>query len=218
MKISGAIIALGMVLASTMTFAQTTQKEGPTLDLDAQSRLQVPNDEMQVVFAIEREGTDLAAMNQAVLQALNSAIADAKKTDGVKSRMGSVYTNPNWTSQGKTNGWKVRGEISLQSKNFASLGNLVGQLSQRLQMSGVQFRLSDESRVAAEKELIRSAAAAFRAKAQEAAAALGFKSFDVKAVNLNGSGNTVVRPMPMMKAMRSDAMSSSAPIDRKSVV
>ena len=211
-QLIGLSLWLGLSLISSAALAQTVAKEGPTLELEAQSRLQVPNDEMQVLFAIERDGTDLAAMNQAVLQSLNSAIADAKKVDGVKARMGSVYTNPNWTAQGKTNGWKVRGEISLQSKNFSALGNLVGQLSQRLQMSGVQFRLSDDTRVAAEKDLIKSSAASFRAKAQEAAVALGFKSFEIKAVNLNGSGNTVVRPVPMMKAMRSEAMSASAPM------
>jgi predicted secreted protein len=201
------------LLICSAAFAQAqTKNELPTLTLDAQSKAVVANDEMQVSFAFEREGTDLGAMNQAVLQALSAAIAEAKKVDGVKSRMGSVQTNPNWTPQGKPNGWRVRGELSLNSQNFTALGTLAGQLSQKLQFLGVYFKLSDEAKTNAERLLIRSAAAAFRSKAQEAAVALGYKAFEMKDISLNNAGNTIVRPVQNMRAMRSDAMSASAPV------
>jgi predicted secreted protein len=205
-----------LLLIAFNTNAQTTSKEvPPTLTLEAQAKSLVANDEMQVVFAVERDGNDLTAMNQTVLQALAAAINDAKKVDGVRARMGTVQTNPNWTPQGKPNGWRVRGEVSLSlqnsSQNFASLGNLAGQLAQKLQLSGINFKLSDDARTTAEKQLIKSAAGAFRAKAQEATAALGFRSFDIKEVNLNNGNNVVIRQAPMMKAMRSDSM-NSAPV------
>jgi predicted secreted protein len=204
------------LLGTHCVSAQTISKESlPTLALDAQAKLLVANDEMQVIFAVERDGNDLSAMNQTVLQALAAAISDAKKVDGVRARMGTVQTNPNWTPQGKPNGWRVRGEVSLSlqnsSQNFASLGNLAGQLAQKLQLSAINFRLSDEARTVAEKQLIKNAAGAFRAKAQDAALALGYKSFDIREVNLNNGNNIIVRQAPMMKAMRSDSM-SSAPV------
>jgi predicted secreted protein len=205
-----------LLLTTVAVNAQTAIKESPpTLTLDAQAKSLVANDEMQVIFAVERDGNDLSAMNQTVLQALSSAINDAKKVDGVRARMGTVQTNPNWTPQGKPNGWRVRGEVSLSlqnsSQNFASLGNLAGQLAQKLQLSGINFKLSDEARTAAEKQLIKNAAGAFRAKAQDAASALGYKSFDIKEVNLNNGNNVIIRQAPMMKAMRSDSM-SAAPV------
>jgi predicted secreted protein len=210
-------IALLVLLLSVATAnAQTAPKDGPpTLTLDAQAKSLVANDEMQVIFAIEREGNDLSSMNQTVLQALAAAINDAKKVEGVRARMGTVQTNPNWTPQGKPNGWRVRGEVSLSlqnsSQNFSSLGNLAGQLAQKLQLSGINFKLSDDARTAAEKQLIKNAAGAFRAKAQDAASALGYKSFDIKEVNLNNGNNIIVRQAPMMKAMRSDSI-SAAPV------
>jgi predicted secreted protein len=207
---------LSTFLTATFLFIQPAMaqpKEGPpTLTLDAQSKALISNDEMQITFAIEREGSDLAAMNQAVLQALNGAIADAKKADGVKAKLGSIYTNPNWTPQGKPNGYRVRGEVSLNSQNFAAISSLSGQLSQRLQLAGVNFRLSDETKTNAERQLIRSAAAAFRAKAQEAAVALGFKGFEMKDINLNNAGNVIVRQQSMMKTDRSLSASSAAPL------
>jgi predicted secreted protein len=209
----GLIFLLSSVAAAN---AQTLTKDSPpTLTLDAQAKALVANDEMQVIFAVERDGNDLSAMNQTVLQALAAAISDAKKVEGVRARMGTVQTNPNWTPQGKPNGWRVRGEVSLSlqnsSQNFASLGNLAGQLAQKLQLSGINFKLSDDARTAAEKQLIKNAAGAFRAKAQDAASALGYKSFDIKEVNLNNGNNVVIRQAPMMKAMRSDSM-SAAPV------
>jgi predicted secreted protein len=203
----GLIFLLSSVAAAN---AQTLTKDSPpTLTLDAQAKALVANDEMQVIFAVERDGNDLSAMNQTVLQALAAAISDAKKVEGVRARMGTVQTNPNWTPQGKPNGWRVRGEVSLSlqnsSQNFASLGNLAGQLAQKLQLSGINFKLSDDARTAAEKQLIKNAAGAFRAKAQDAASALGYKSFDIKEVNLNNGNNVVIRQAPMMKAMRSAA-------------
>jgi predicted secreted protein len=210
------ILLLGTSISINSANAQTATKDGPpTLTLDAQAKSLVANDEMQVIFAVERDGNDLSAMNQTVLQALAAAISDAKKVEGVRARMGTVQTNPNWTPQGKPNGWRVRGEVSLSlqnsSQNFASLGNLAGQLAQKLQLSGINFKLSDDARTAAEKQLIKNAAGAFRAKAQDAASALGFKSFDIKELNLNNGNNVIVRQAPMMKAMRSDSM-SAAPV------
>jgi predicted secreted protein len=215
-KLVEVLSLLIFALTTPYISAQTPMKEGPpTLTLEAQAKSLVANDEMQVVFAIERDGSDLNAMNQTVLQGLAAAIADAKKVDGIRARMGTVQTNPNWTAQGKPNGWKVRGEVSLSlqnsAQNFASLGNLAGQLAQKLQLSAVNFKLSDEARTAAEKQLIKNAAAAFRSKAQDAASALGYKSFDIKEVNLNNGNNIIIRQAPMMKAMRSDSM-SSAPV------
>jgi predicted secreted protein len=213
MRLLGSIV---LVVSTASAYAQTAIKDGPpTLTLDAQAKSLVANDEMQVIFAVERDGNDLSAMNQTVLQALAAAISEAKKVDGVRARMGTVQTNPNWTPQGKPNGWRVRGEVSLSlqnsSQNFASLGNLAGQLAQKLQLSGINFKLSDDARTTAEKQLIKNAAAAFRAKAQDAASALGYKSFELKEVNLNNGNNIIIRQAPMMKAMRSDSM-SAAPV------
>lgn len=205
-------LLLGVAAANAQT---ATKDSTPTLTVDAQAKSLVANDEMQVIFAVERDGNDLSAMNQSVLQALAAAISDAKKVEGVRARMGTVQTNPNWTPQGKPNGWRVRGEVSLSlqnsSQNFASLGNLAGQLAQKLQLSGINFKLSDDARNAAEKQLIKNAAGAFRAKAQDAASALGYKSFDIKEVNLHNGNNVIIRQAPMMKAMRSDSM-SAAPV------
>jgi predicted secreted protein len=185
-----------------------------TLTLEASAKTQVNNDEMVVMLAIERDGNDLAALNQAVLQALNSGLDEAKKVAQVKARLGSVSTNPNWNAQGRPSGWKVRGEIILTSGNLAGLGKLAGDLSQRLQLGSIQFRLSDEARNMAEKKLLLEAANAFRARSKEAATALGFNSYTIKDLNLNNGYNVTVRPMAMARG-KMETM-SSAPVPTES--
>ncbi len=182
-----------------------------TLTLEASAKAQVNNDEMVVQLAIERDGNDLAAINQVVQQALNSGLEEAKKVSQVKARLGNVSTNPNWNAQGRPNGWRVRGEIILTSGNLPGLGKLAGELAQRLQLASIQFRLSEEARNAAEKKLLIEAANAFRSRAKDATAALGFSSYTIKDLNLNNGYNVTVRPMGLARG-KMDAMSSSAPV------
>ena len=206
MKLPIKLIA-GLILSTALSTAQLAT--AATLTLEASAKSDVSNDEMVVVMAIERDGADLAAINQAINQALSAAIAEAKKVTGVKARLGSINTNPNWTNQGKPAGWRVRGEVVMTSKELAALGALTGQLGQKLQISSIQFRLSDDSRKDAEKRLIRDAAQAFKDKASDASKALGFANYAIKDIGLNQGFQMSVRPMPMMRG-KSDMMSSSS--------
>ena len=205
------------ITALTIAIGAAQSISAATLTLEASAKADISNDEMVVVMAFEREGADLASINQAVNQTLSAAIAEAKKVAGVKARLGSINTNPNWTPQGKPSGWRVRGEVVMTSKELAALGTLSGQLGQKLQMTSVQFRLSEDSRKDAEKRLIRDAAQAFKDKASDAAKALGFSSYTIKDIGLNQGFQVSVRPMPMMRA-KSDmmSMSSSAPVPTES--
>ncbi len=184
---------------------------GPVLALDAQARAAVANDEMVVVLAVERDGAQVGALNDAVLSQLNAAIAEARGVEGVKARLGSVYTQPNYTREGKTQGWRVRGEIVLESTRMAALAQLGARLGERMQLAGVQFRLSSERRQAEEKRLIAEAARAFRARAADAAAAFGFAGYELKELALRSGGN-VPGPRPMAAMARGGADVAAAPL------
>jgi predicted secreted protein len=211
-----AVLFTVVCLPLTSIAQGTAPSSSPTLRLEASARAQVNNDEMVVTLAAERDGTDIGALNQAVLQALNTALEEARKASRVQARMGNVFTNQNFNAQGRPSGWKVRGEVTLTSQNLPELGRLAGELSQRLQLAGVGFRLADETRSAAEKRLINEAATAFRNKARDASAALGFSGYAFKDVVLNTSGRGGPRPEPMMRAMAADTMRAAAPVPTES--
>ena len=110
------------------------------------------------------------------------------------AKLGAIYTNPNFTPQGKPSGYKVRGEVVLRSTRLAELADLAGQLAQRLQLAGIAFQVSRETRQKEEKKLLTEASQAFRAKAQATATAFSFQSYDIKTLAVGNDGLT---PMPI---------------------
>jgi predicted secreted protein len=203
----------GFVAAATLAawaLLHGSALAGPTLTLDAQARSAVPNDEMVVTLAAERSGPQVGPLNEAVIAQLNAAIAEARTVEGVRARLGSVWTQPDFGRDGKPQGWRVRGEVVLESTRMEALAQLGGRLSERMQLAGVQFRLSGGRRQAEEKRLVAEVAKSFRERAADAAAAFGFAGYDLKELTLRAGGVPPV-PRPMM-ASRANADAAAAPL------
>jgi predicted secreted protein len=207
--LAAAVALLGALLAAPWALAPAVA--GPVLSLDAQARAAVANDEMVVTLAIERDGAQVGALNDAVLSQLNAAIAEARGVEGVKARLGSIWTQPNYTRDGKAQGWRVRGEVVLESTRMAAVAQLGARLGERMQLSGVQFRLSAERRQAEERRLIAEAARAFRARAAEAATAFGFAGYELKEIALRSGGGSP-GPRPMAAMARGAVAADAAPL------
>ncbi len=204
--------ATGLLLGAaqvSIAQAQTTQERrlGPTLRLDASASQKVPHDEMVVYLSVERDGSDIGALNQSVLSVLRQAIDEAGKVKDIQAKLGSLTTFPNYTPQGRHSGWKVRGEAIMTSTNLPALGKLAGELSQRMQITGVQFRLSESARKKAESQLIGEAASAFRSKAEQATKALGFKQFTIRETSLHSGRQGLIehRGVEMMQMAKARA-------------
>lgn len=192
-----------------LVFACMSAHAGPTLSLSADARALLPHDEMQVTLATEREAAAPGEANDAVLRALEAALAEARATPGVKARLGGVSTSPRFTREGRAEGWRVRGEIVLESADLRALPRLASRLSERLQLAGVSFRLSEPARRTAEQRLLAEAAQAFRARAQDAARAFGLAGYELRELALDDAP----LPMPKMLALQrapSRAMAAEA--------
>jgi len=203
-----ATIALAAVLVSFVAPAHA----GPTLTLSAEARARVPNDEMTVTLAIEREGTQPGAPNDQVARELAEAIERAKKVPGVQARLGAIWTQPTTNAQGRVTGYRVRGEAVLSSRDFAELGQLAGTLGARMQIAGVGFHVSHARRDEERAHLIAQAAAAFRAKAQTTAAAFGLRDYELRALTLNDGGGSPPRYMAAPMSMADGARAAAAPL------
>ena len=199
-----ASLLLGLVGAQSVAAA-------PTLHLDAKASATVANDEMVVVLAVERDGQQLAPINEAVVSQLNAAIAEARRVEGVRARLGSLSTFPSFTREGKANGWRVRGEVVLESRMLQQLSQLTGRLSEKMQLASVMFRLSSERRRIEEDRLLSEAAKSFQDKATQAATAFGFKSYQIRDLSLRPGGNFQPRPVYMGRSADAMPMAASAP-------
>lgn len=181
--------------------------ERPQLQLSAEAAVNVATDELTVTMAFEKDGPVAASLNAEVLRQLNDALALAKKSPRVEARLSSVHTNPNWGQQGKRNGWKVRGELVLTSKDVPTLSTLAGKLSESLQLTGVSYGVSRERQAEVRQNLIDDAAAALKSKAQATAKALGYAGYEVSSLNLS-DGLHQQQP-PAMYRGRVEAMAMS---------
>jgi len=203
-------VFVGLLMICLAALCSTpSSAAGPGLQLTHQASRSVANDEMVVMMAIERDGPQVGPLNEAVVSQLNAAIAEARKVEGVRARLGGVSTQPNYTREGKPNGWRVRGDVLLESSRMPALARLAGKLGERLQMSSVQFRLSRERRRSEEQSLLREAAQGFRDKALQTAQAFGYKGYEIKELVLQpGQGSM---PRPMMMARSAPDMAAAAP-------
>ena len=205
-----ASLILGL-MGTQAAVAASTPTSTPTLQLDAMASATIANDEMVVVLAIDRDGQQLAPINEAVVSQLNAAIAEARRVDGVRARLGSLSTYPNVTREGKPNGWRVRGELVLESRNLPQLSQLTGRLSEKMQLASVAFRLSAERRRVEEDRLMSEAAKSFQNKAAQAATAFGFKSYQIRELSLRPGGNFQPRPVYMGRSADAMPMAASPP-------
>jgi predicted secreted protein len=205
------IVAL---LAST-AFAQNVAPIQPpplqprdALSLDATVASEVIPDLAYVTLAAEATGADAGPITRDVQQIINAALNQAKATKDVEARTGAFQTNQRWNNKGVRDGWTVRAELIVKSKDFAVLGTLAGKLAQqKLMIVNTGFEMSRELREREEAALIERGIAAFRAKATTASKAFGFGNFALREVNLGSIGGDMpVRPkMMMMRAQVADA-------------
>lgn len=194
------LLFLGLALPG-LALAEASSPDLPVVSLNAHARAQVPADEMTVSLSAEAQGPTVGPLNQKVLADLQTAMKQATAYSGVHARLGSVNTAPEYGNQGKVTGWRVRGELILDSKELKNLGDLTGVLSQRLQLNQVAFRVADATRMAAERLLLEEASQRFQDKARLSAKALGYSGYRLKELQVSGSGEGSPRPYMAMKTM-----------------
>lgn len=200
-------VLLISVLAATAAVPCLAHAEEPvsgaSLTLQAQARATAPADEMVVVLRTVQEGVNLGAVNQRVLSQLQAAIQEAKGLPGVHARLGAVSTQQRYApTTGTPDGWRVHGEVILDSSQLKELGELTGKLSQRLQLGDVSFRLSQQKQANLEAQLLQEVSVAFKEKAQLTTQALGFTGYRLGALHLSQSRQPPagIAPLTTMRA------------------
>lgn len=198
--------ARSLVLAASLLASAVVQAEAPhynQVSLRAEASQEVAHDLMQVTLFSEAQHQDPAQLSQQVSARLNAAIARAREVPGIKVSSGNRHSYAIQDEDGRRiTGWRERGEIRLESQDFAALSKLTGELLDSLGMAGMSFGIAPKTRSSHEDALVQQAVAAFQARAELATAALGGKGYRLVSLNLDGGGF-----QPMMARQR-EVMSS----------
>ena len=174
-----------------------------TVTLQADAQREIQNDLLNATLFVEVNDATPAGVANAVNKSVNDALRVAKEHKAVRVRSGNNQTYPVYSKANQLQGWRGRGEIRLESRDFEAASALIGKLQAGMQLGGIQFTVAPESRRTVENELITEAIAAFKARAEIAKAALGGRGYKLQ--NLNVSSGRSLPPQPYMAMARAQA-------------
>lgn len=202
------LLALSAALGVGGAAAQVqTPPVAGVLNLTTSASVEVTKDVLTVVFSSTRDGADAQAVQSALKQALDAALAEAKKMarpGQVEVQTGNFslyprYGNPKSSGQPSIIGWQGTAELQVQGKDAAAIAQLTGRVS-TMSIARVGYTLSKEAREKVEAEVTARAIADWRAKAQQMSQQFGYGGYTVREVNVatNEPGGG---PVPVMARM-----------------
>ncbi|HEX5685389.1 MAG TPA: SIMPL domain-containing protein [Ideonella sp.] len=209
-----AVLSLALspvVLAAAETTAPVATPVQGVLTLNATATVDVPQDWMMLTLSVNREGTDAGAVQTQLKQAVDAAVAEARrvaKPGQVEIQTGAFSVQPRYNQKGQLNGWQGRTELTIEGREMATIAQLSGRISS-MTIARVEYGLSREAREKVEGEVSAQAVARFRARAGDLAKQFGYGGYAIREVNVSTDGAVVPPPMPyaragMMKAESAD--------------
>lgn len=217
-NVRAAAVAPLLVVASLANVAhgQTPPPQG-VLGLSANASVEVAKDVLAVTFSTTRDGVDANTVQAQLKQALDAALAEAKKVakpGQVDVQTGNFSLYPrygNATSTGRAptiTGWQGSAELIVDGRDMTSIGQLTGHIT-TMTIARVGYRLSREAGQRVEADIVAEAIAAFRAKATSYAKLFGYGDYAVREVSV-ATSEPQPGPVPVMRMQASAASPADA--------
>ena len=201
-------------------FAQNTQSISiappqNVAQLSASGSVEVQQDLLSISMTTTRDGTDAAAVQAQLRQALETALALARQAAApgqMDVRTGNFSLFPRYGRDGKINGWQGSPELVLEGRDFPRITGTAGKI-QTLSLGNISFGLSREQRAKVEGEAQTQAIERFKAKAVEIARNFGFAGYTVREVSVS-SNDQGFSPRPRVMSMaRAEAQEAPVPVE-----
>ncbi len=200
--------------------AQTLPAPQNVLGLNASASVEVTKDWLMVVFSTAREGSDAAGVQSQLRQALDAALAEARKAaqpGQVEVQTGAFSLMPRYApptppvpatstrpgspgAPGSIAGWQGSAELIVEGRDAQAIAQLTGRI-RSLSIARVGWGLSREARQKVEADVTAQAIARFREQADAASRQFGFGGWAVPQVLMSA------------KAMRGGGADESLPVE-----
>ena len=103
------------------------------LVLNASASVEVANDVLGVTLAATRDGPDAAVVQSALKQALDAALAEARKAarpnGQLEVRTGNFSLFPRYTNKGQISGWQGTAELLVEGQDLPAITQLTGRIN-----------------------------------------------------------------------------------------
>lgn len=193
------------------TLLATAAQAGPLIELSADASRPAANDLLRASVYAEAGGSNPAELARKINQDIAEALKLIRNHPAVTVKTGQQSTYPVYGQNQKLENWRVRSELLLESKDQASVSELLGKLqAMRLAVGHLSQLPSPATRAAAEDEATREAIRAFRARAGLIAEQFG-KPYKIKQLNIQQQGSHPP-PVPMFRAAKTMMAAEAAPM------
>jgi predicted secreted protein len=206
------ITLLAAVAAPRDAFAQSAPPAPPmnVVSLAASATVELPMDWLTVVYGTTREGPDASQVQSQLRQALDAALAEARKAakpGEVQVRTGGFALHPRYAPKGGIGGWMGNVELIVEGRDTQAIAQLMGRM-QTLTIARVGWSLSREARERVEGEVTAMAIARFRARAEAVARQFGHTGYVLREVSVSSSEPGGIVPPPIVRAQAARTMSA----------
>ena len=198
------ISGLALALATPFVWAADAPTPAPqgVVSLASSASLDITKDVLSVTFGTTREGPEAAGVQSQLKQALDAALAEARKAarpGQLDVQTGNFSLAPRYTNKGVLNGWQGSTELIVEGRDMQAIGQLSGRIT-TLTISRVGYTLSRELREKSEGDVAAQAIARFRAKAADYAKQFGYAGYTIREVSVGTNESAPFRPVAMMQA------------------
>jgi predicted secreted protein len=204
-------LALGLSAGGSSAIAQA-EPALPTVELSAEASRRAANDLATATAYVEASDINPARLAQQVNEVIAAALAQTRHYPDVKTRSSAVHTWPVYGKEGrKIEGWRMRSEIALESRDMDALAELLGKLQTTLAVAQLTMQPAPETARRSADEAAADAIRAFEGRAKALAGTLG-KRHRIRhlAVNYGGTPGPI---RPMMRMAGSAAEAAPVPME-----
>jgi len=215
----GGLIACAALTAVSVVRAQTGGPTAPpheVLTLAASAALEVQYDIMAMTLSTTREGSDAAAVQGQLRQAIDAALSEARKAQRpglLEVRTGAFSLSPRYgTKAAVITGWVGQAELVLEGRDMAAIAQLAGRLS-TLSVAHVGYALARDTRERVEADAVAQAITKFRARAADYAKQFGFAGYSVREVHVGTSEPGGPQPIPRARMLSASSADEAIPFE-----
>lgn len=201
-----------MVFATAAANAADAPAPGhPFIEFSAEANHPAANDMVVAIMYTEQSGAEPAALARQVNKTIAGAIESARGQSDVKLQSAGTSTWPVYGKgsggSAKIDGWRMRSELRLESRNAAAVSELIGKLQANLALAQVNMQPAAETRRKASDQATIDALRAFEQRATLISSAMG-KRYRIRQLSISDASH-----QPVFARMRAAApmMAEAAP-------
>ena len=175
------LLILSLLFISPAWAAESEAEKGALVSLNATASMQIPNDEVVVVYRIEATGPNANTLRKQVNQISQTIHASLKHEKGIKQntlnrRMDMLWRYDKVSRKQMRNGWKLVQREEIISRNLDAAADWINRIEKAgANLDNLNFRIAENTMNTTTDSLRMQAIANFRSKAAHITKALDVK-------------------------------------------